>query len=93
MNSYGALQLRQAITISMQTVFVCFQSVPKSKEEEEQEHIIEIAHKCRMHITALKQKLSALLELKKSLLHDLLTGKVRVPSSVIDRLYNNAPER
>lgn len=39
------------------------------------------------------QKEAALQQLKKSLMHDLLTGKVWVPSSVIDQLYNNAPER
>ncbi len=53
-------------------------SIPMPKKKEEQEQVIEIAQKCRMHMTALKKKLSALLELKKSLMHDLLTGKVRV---------------
>ncbi len=58
-------------------------SIPVPNNKEDQEYVIEIAHKCRIHMTALKQKLSALLELKKSLMHDLLTGKVRVGDSEI----------
>jgi len=53
-------------------------SIPVPKDKEKQEHVIEIAHKCRMHINALNKKLSVLRELKISLMHDLLTGTVRV---------------
>lgn len=58
-------------------------SIPVPKKKEKQEHVIEIAHKCRLHITALNKKLGVLQQLKKSLMHDLLTGKVRVGNSQI----------
>jgi type I restriction enzyme S subunit len=45
---------------------------------EEQERIVQIMNASKATIEALRQKESALKELKKSLMHDLLTGAVRV---------------
>jgi type I restriction enzyme S subunit len=53
-------------------------SIPVPKSINKQEHIIELARTCRAHIAGVQQKLAALAELKKSLMHDLLSGKVRV---------------
>jgi type I restriction enzyme, S subunit len=53
-------------------------SIPVPDSKAPQEHIIEIAKACRAHITATRHKLAALGELKNALMHDLLTGKVRV---------------
>lgn len=50
---------------------------------EEQEQIAGIVKASKAKIEALKQKEAALSELKKSLMHDLLTGKVRVDPSLI----------
>jgi type I restriction enzyme S subunit len=50
--------------------------VPASKAE--QEHIVKIAKTCRAYVGGLQRKLVALTDLKKALMRDLLTGKVRV---------------
>lgn len=50
--------------------------VPASKAE--QEHIVKIAKTCRAYVGGLQRKLAALTDLKKALMRDLLTGKVRV---------------
>jgi type I restriction enzyme S subunit len=53
-------------------------SIPVPHSKDEQHRIINIARTCREHIAAMRQKVTALLALKHSLMHDLLTGKVRV---------------
>lgn len=53
---------------------------------EEQEQIAEIVKASKAKIEALKQKEAALRELKKSLMHDLLTGTVRVDPSLIAKV-------
>lgn len=53
---------------------------------EEQRQIAGIVKASKTKIEALKQKESALRELKKSLMHDLLTGAVRVDPSLIAKV-------
>jgi type I restriction enzyme S subunit len=50
--------------------------VPGSKDAQAQ--IVKLAGACRAHVDALRTKAAALEVLKKSLMHDLLTGRVRV---------------
>lgn len=52
--------------------------LPVPASEEEQARIVELAAASRAHVDALRTKAGALQELKKSLMHDLLTGSVRV---------------
>ena len=47
----------------------------------EQRQIVEIVARSKSLLAGLSQKETALCELKKSLMHDLLTGKVRVPDA------------
>lgn len=54
----------------------------------EQKQIAEIVKASKAKIEALKQKEVALRELKKSLMHDLLTGTVRVDPSLIAKVAN-----
>lgn len=49
--------------------------VPK---DEEQTRIIEFARACRGHVDGLRSREMALKILKRALMHDLLTGRVRV---------------
>lgn len=53
-------------------------SIPVPQTKDEQERVVKIARSCRAYVHSIQQKLTALTELKKSLMHDLLTGKVRV---------------
>jgi type I restriction enzyme S subunit len=55
-------------------------SLPVPGSKADQERIIEIARVSREHIAAIGSKLTALTDLKKSLMHDLLTGRLRVPN-------------
>ena len=50
--------------------------VPKSRDA--QKEIVELAKACRLLVNDLKGKMDALDNLRRSLMHDLLTGKVRV---------------
>lgn len=43
-----------------------------------QESIVQVSNACRSHFDVLQNKMVALTELKKALMHDLLTGRVRV---------------
>jgi type I restriction enzyme S subunit len=52
--------------------------LPVPAHEHEQTRIIELARASRNHIDALVAKVAALEALKRSLIHDLLTGRVRV---------------
>ena len=52
--------------------------LPVPKDDEEQTHIIDLARACRGHIDGLRSKEMALETLKRALMHDLLTGRVRV---------------
>ncbi|MCC6350877.1 MAG: restriction endonuclease subunit S [Candidatus Eisenbacteria bacterium] len=52
--------------------------LPVPASQDEQAHLVEIASACRTHVDALRAKAAALEVLKKSLMHDLLTGRVRV---------------
>lgn len=54
--------------------------VPGSKDA--QAHIVELESTCRAHVDALRTKAAALEALKKSLVHDLLTGRVRVTNEI-----------
>ena len=51
-------------------------------DPDEQDEIVTILHRCEDAIDALQDKVEALLRLKKSLLQNLLTGKVRVAKGV-----------
>lgn len=53
--------------------------VPVLDQHSDQERIVRLAHLSRARLAAVQKKVDALVVLKKSLLHDLLTGKVRVP--------------
>jgi len=53
-------------------------TIPVPRNIEVQKEVIDIAWRCRTTIGALGQKVEALMALKKSLLHDLLTGTVRL---------------
>jgi type I restriction enzyme S subunit len=55
---------------------------------EEQRQVAEIVKASKAKIEALKQKEAVLRELKKSLMHDLLTGTVRVDPSLIAKVAN-----
>lgn len=54
--------------------------------EHEQQIIETLIEKQRNHLDALRNKLSSLIELKKSLMHDLLTGTVRVDLSILSKV-------
>lgn len=62
--------------------------IPIPESIDNQDEIIEIARKSRTYIDNLKKKLIALEKLKKSLMHDLLTGKVRV-NHAIDKILSS----
>ncbi len=57
-------------------------SLPVPGSKDAQAHIVELAGTCRAHVDALRTKAAALEVLKKSLMHDLLTGRVRVTSEI-----------
>lgn len=52
--------------------------LPVPTDRDEQTRIVELAGVCRKHVDALVAKQAQLEALKKSLMHDLLTGRVRV---------------
>ena len=52
--------------------------LPVPANEDAQERIVELSRASRSHLDALAAKVAALETLKKSLMHDLLTGRVRV---------------
>ena len=60
--------------------------VPESKDD--QREVIEIAGKSRAYVNSIVKKLGALEQLKKGLMHDLLTGKVRV-NHAIDKILSS----
>lgn len=62
--------------------------IPIPESIDNQDEIIEIARKSRTYIDSLRKKLIALEKLKKSLMHDLLTGKVRV-NHAIDKILSS----
>ena len=51
---------------------------------DQQEKIIEIFNHSELNLNSIKYKLSKMESLKKSLLHNLLTGKIRLPPEAID---------
>ena len=53
-------------------------SIPIPTVPEAQQEIVNLATAVRKKVAALSTKLAALEQLKQSLMHDLLTGKVRV---------------
>jgi type I restriction enzyme S subunit len=53
-------------------------TIPVPASRAEQEQIVKIAKTCRAYVGGLQRKLVALTDLKKALMRDLLTGKVRV---------------
>ena len=57
-------------------------SLPVPDSAGAQERIVQLAGACRSHVDALEKKGDALKQLKKSLMHDLLTGRVRVTNSM-----------
>jgi type I restriction enzyme S subunit len=56
--------------------------LPVPASEDSQARIVELAGASRAHVDVLRTKAGALQELKKSLMHDLLTGRVRVTNAV-----------
>jgi type I restriction enzyme S subunit len=52
--------------------------LPVPEDKEEQARIVGLARACRMHVDALRTKAAAMEALKNSLMHDFLTGQVRV---------------
>jgi len=52
--------------------------LPVPSSETKQASLVELANGCRVHVDALRSKTSALEQLKESLMHDLLTGRVRL---------------
>lgn len=52
--------------------------LPVPTSQEEQVRVVKVARACRAHVDALRKKTAALEDLKKSLMQDLLTGRVRV---------------
>jgi len=52
--------------------------LPVPDSVDAQEGIVELARTCRDYVHSLQSKADALQLLKKSLMHDLLTGRVRV---------------
>jgi type I restriction enzyme S subunit len=56
--------------------------LPVPASEEAQARIVELAGAFRAHVDAIRTKARALEELKTSLMHDLLTGRVRVTSAI-----------
>jgi type I restriction enzyme S subunit len=57
-------------------------SPPVPDSTSAQERIVQLAGACRLHVDALQRKADALEQLKKSLMHDLLTGRVRVTKAI-----------
>lgn len=57
-------------------------SLPVPGSKDAQARIVELAATCRAHVDALRTKAAALEVLKRSLMHDLLTGRVRVTSEI-----------
>jgi type I restriction enzyme S subunit len=53
-------------------------SLPVPRSTDAQEKIVNLAHTCRARVDALRARNTALETLKRSLMHDLLTGRVRV---------------
>jgi type I restriction enzyme, S subunit len=54
--------------------------LPAPASNDVQARIVEVARACRAHVDAARAKIAALEVLQKSLMHDLLTGHVRVRS-------------
>jgi type I restriction enzyme S subunit len=54
--------------------------LPVPESADEQAGVVALAEACRRNVDALRARTHALEVLKKSLLHDLLTGRVRVPA-------------
>jgi type I restriction enzyme, S subunit len=52
--------------------------LPVPNDENDQIRIVELARACRQHVNALRVNAMAIETLKKSLMDDLLTGRVRV---------------
>jgi type I restriction enzyme S subunit len=57
-------------------------SLPAPDSRRAQDRIVQLADACRSHVDALQKKGNALEQLKKSLMDDLLTGRVRVTSAI-----------
>lgn len=53
-------------------------SLPVPGSKDAQANVVELADTCRAYVDALRTKAAAVEVLKKSLMHDLLTGRVRV---------------
>lgn len=58
--------------------------IPVPRSTGEQERIVDLARSLRDHSFALANKVTALLELKESLMHDLLTGRVRADGVALE---------
>jgi type I restriction enzyme S subunit len=56
--------------------------LPVPASEDAQASIVELAGASRAHVDVLRTRAGALEELKKSLMHDLLTGRVRVTDTI-----------
>lgn len=56
-------------------------SLPVPASEDAQARIVELAGASQAHVDALRMKVVALEELKKTVMHDLLTGRVRIANA------------
>jgi len=80
---YGRRELLRRVTTSagnhnINANSIRLISIPVPKAENDQTRVIEITSTSRGYINELREKVGALEQLKKALMHDLLTGKVRV---------------
>lgn len=70
-------------TINQRMLLRMFFPVP---DEREQSRIIDVIQSQRTHLEGLTRKQRALDDLKRSLMHDLLTGKVRTDQLKLDEV-------
>jgi type I restriction enzyme S subunit len=59
-------------------------SIPVPDDKDNQQEVVDIANASRAKVEALSKKVQALEAVKKSLMHDLLTGVVHVDTSLIE---------
>ena len=58
-------------------------SLPVPASTEVQAEVVTLAHTCRAHVDAIRTKVDVLETLKRALLDDLLTGRVRVRNEIM----------
>mgnify|MGYP003610856417 CR=1 FL=1 len=65
--------------------------LPVPISDEDQDELIQIGQICRNYVNSIREKLTTLERLKTALMHDLLTGKVRVNHAIDKILSLEAP--